>query len=404
MDHALRSANADQSAPHGPSNALTIAFAIACGAMVANLYYAQPMIGLIAPDIGMSTAAAGLIVTLTQLGYGAGLLLIVPMADLFENRKLVLVTLAGTIAGLIAIALSTGEESFLIASFITGFFAVGAQVLVPFAAHLAPEQTRGRMIGNVMGGLLAGIMLARPLASITAAHFGWRAIFWLSAVVMAALGLLLARALPRRKPQPGAHYGQILLSMLRLLATTPVLRRRAAYQALMFAAFNLFWTAVPLMLMRDFGYSQKGVALFALAGAGGALAAPFAGRLADRGLTRIATGVAILVVILSFLAAGWAGAAGLVVLLALCAITLDAAVQTNQVLGQRLVYALPGEVRGRINAIYMTIMFLLGSCGSAVAAAVFQHGGWHLTVLIGVGTGLMLLALFATELTSRHRG
>lgn len=381
----------------GLSPGLTFVFALACGAMVANLYYAQPLIGLVSPELGLHESLAGLIVTLTQLGYGAGLLLLVSLADLVENRLLVLATTGATAAGLAGVALSTSAGPFLAASFVVGLGSVGAQVLVPFAAHLAPEASRGRTIGNVMAGLLAGIMLARPFSSTVADAFGWRAVFWVSAGLMLALMALLARSLPRRSPRGGMHYGQVLGTTLRLLATEPVLQRRSAYQGLMFACFNLFWTAVPLELVQRFGLTQRGIALFALAGAGGALAAPLAGRLADRGLTRPATGLAFAAVALSYALAGWSSWAALVVPLALSAVALDAAVQLNQVLSQRVVYSLPPELRGRLNAGYMTVVFACGAAGSALAAATFFHGGWRLTCLTGAALGLAGLALFATE-------
>ena len=381
----------------GLSPRLTLTFAVACGAVVANIYLAQPLVGLISPELGMDARLSGLIVTLTQLGYGAGLLLLGALADLVENRRLIVLALLGTAAGLVGVAVSDSAPTFLAASFVVGFCAVATQILVPFASHLAPERTRGRAIGNVMAGLLAGIMLARPFSSFVAAGLGWRAVFWIAAAVMLVLAAVLRRALPRRQPEAGMRYGAILASTVRLMATTPVLRRRTAYQALMFAAFNLFWTAAPLLLAQRFGLTQRGIALFALAGAGGALAAPLAGRLADRGGTWMATGVALGSVTLSFLLAGWAAAAGALVALAAVAVLLDAAAQVNQVVGQRVILGLPAHARGRVNGIYMTFVFLGGAAGSAMASLSFVHGGWRLTCVCGAVLGLLALALFATE-------
>jgi MFS family permease len=248
--------------------ALTAIFAIACGVIVANLYYAQALIGDIAPALGLSESRAGAIVTLTQLGYGAGLFLIVSLADLVENRRLILLLTAGTCAGLIGIASSSGAAAFLAFSFVTGFCAVGAQIIVPLAAHLAPEATRGRTVGNIMGGLIAGIMLARPVANALAAVAGWRAIFIVAAVLTGALALVLARIVPERRPTKGPGYRALLGSSLTLLVRNPAIRRRTAYQAAMFAAFNMFWTAVPLVLARQFDLGQGGIALFALASVG----------------------------------------------------------------------------------------------------------------------------------------
>jgi hypothetical protein len=243
----------------GMSTGMTTVFAVACGMMVANLYYAQALIGEIAPALGLHGSTAGLIVTLTQLGYGAGLLLIVSLADLVENRRLILTMVVGTTIGLIGVVFSTGALSFLVFSFVTGFCSVGAQIMVPLAAHLAPDAKRGQVIGNIMGGLITGIMLARPLASALASFAGWRAIFAVSAVAMVALALLLAKMLPERRPSPGLGYREILASSFGLLVKTPAIRRRTAYQATVFAIFNLFWTAVPLVLAAQFGLGQGGI-------------------------------------------------------------------------------------------------------------------------------------------------
>jgi predicted MFS family arabinose efflux permease len=376
---------------------LTAIFAVACGAMVANLYYAQALIGEIAPALGLHGGTAGLIVTLTQLGYGAGLFLVVSLADLVENRRLILWLTAGACLGQLGIWLSGGAASFLLFSFVSGFCSVGAQIMVPLAAHLAPDWRRGRVVGNIMGGLIAGIMLARPLASGLAALAGWRAIFGVSTLAMAALGLLLAHALPERRPAPGIRYGEVLASSLSLLVRTPVIRRRTAYQATMFAAFNLFWTAVPLLLAHGFGLRQAGMALFALAGAGGALAAPIAGRLGDRGHVRAGTATALASAIVAFAIAGWAAAAHALLMLAVAAVLLDAATQTNQVLGQRVLYSLAPAARGRINAVYMTVVFLAGALGSTLAAWSYAVGGWTVTAWIGAGLGAAAFLLFLTE-------
>jgi predicted MFS family arabinose efflux permease len=378
---------------------LTSVFALACGAMVANLYYSQALIGLIAPAIGLAPRMAGLVVTLTQLGYGSGLLLIVSLADLVENRRLALVMLAGVVLSLVGIATSHSATVFLVFSFLTGFCCVGAQILIPFAAHLASDENRGRVVGNIMGGLVAGIMLARPAASFLAASFGWRAIFWVSAVGMVALGVLLFRMLPERRPRTTLHYGQILLSTVGLLVNQPVIRRRAVYQATMFGAFNLFWTATPLFLAQRFGFGQRGIALFALAGAGGAFAAPIAGRLADRGHIRSGTMGALLAAIFAFLVAGWSGVAGMLIVLAAAAILLDGATQFNQVTSQRVIYSIDPAARGRITSIFMTCVFLGGATGSSLAPVALIHNGWLGTSLIGAA---MLGAAFLFFLTERR--
>ncbi len=387
--------------PKGLTTGLTLIFAVACGLCVANIYYAQPLIGPISDALGLHAGLAGLIMTLTQLGYGAGLLLLVPLADVVENRRLVVGALVGAVLGLVGIALSGSAITFLAASFVVGLCAVAAQVLVPFASHLAPEATRGKVVGNIMAGLVGGIMLARPFSSIVAAGLGWRAVFWISALIMAGLIVVLWRALPDRHPHGSIGYARTMASLPGLVWRTPVLRRRAFYQGMMFAGFQAFWTAVPLALVHEFGMGQGGIAVFALAGAAGALAAPWAGRLADRGLTRPATGAAMIIGVLSFVIGAvsvhFHSLAGLVV----AGVLLDAAVQLGQVLSIRSLFMLAPELRGRLNGLYMTFVFLCAAVASGLAAAVYAFHGWTGLSLLGGGFIALGLALYLTEFRGR---
>jgi predicted MFS family arabinose efflux permease len=225
---------------------------------------------------------------------------------------------------------------------------------------------------------------------------GWRTVFWISAVVMLGLAVWLRQALPERRPS-GENYLRILRSMGEILKTTPAVRRRAVYQGLVFAIFNMFWTAAPVALTRQFGFGQRGIALFALAGAAGALAAPIAGRLGDRGHVRLGTGLALSVVAASMLLSGWAVAVGSVILLVVFAVALDGATQVNQVLGQRVIFSLPGLERGRLNAVYMAIVFALGGGGAAIATVTYQAGGWWATCGAGFALGVLVLIVFASE-------
>ncbi len=377
-----------------PSGRLVGLLALSCGAIVANLYYAQPLIGLMAPDLRLTTGEAGLIVTVTQVGYGIGLLTIASMADLVENRRLVLLCMGATVLGLLAVGLSRGPLWFLASAFVVGLSSVGTQVLVPLAAHLSPERMRGRVVGNVMGGLLAGIMLARPASSLIAAYGGWRAVFFVACVAMMALTVVLWSRLPLRVPRTELRYWQILSSMVNLLLTERVLQKRALYQALMFAGFNLFWTAVPLLLASRFHFGQLGIALFALAGAGGALAAPVAGRLADRGLTEATSAGAMATLAGASLLAVWGASEGSLAALVVAAVALDAAVQANQVCGQRVIYGLAPALRGRLNAIYIACLFAGGALGSTSATFLYEAGGFTLTEIAGAATGVAAFALF----------
>jgi predicted MFS family arabinose efflux permease len=222
-------------------------------------------------------------------------------------------------------------------------------------------------------------------------------VFGASAVVAVAIFAVLWLWLPRRMPPSDLSYGGILKSTFAMLRDHPALRRRALYQSVMFGIFSLFWTAAPFVLTQRFGFDQREIALFALAGAGGALSAPIAGRLADRGYTRAGTAGAMLTAVISFLIAGWAGVTGVIVILALAAIALDAAAQANQIISQRVIYNLDPHARGRINAIYMTCLFLAAAAGSLLAGATYAGGGWLATALTGAGFAAAALVAFATE-------
>lgn len=394
------------SLPHASRGAtmtkgLAVLFAFCCGAIVANIYYAQPIIGLIAPDIGLSSTLASFIVSLTQIGYALGLFFLVPLGDLLENRKLMITTTGVAILSLLGAAFAQTPNLFLLASLLVGFSSVAVQILIPLAAHLAPEESRGRVVGSIMGGLLLGILLARPASSLIADHFGWRAVFGTAAVVMLVISGVLATTIPKHQPAHSATYGQLLKSLWTLLRKQPVLRQRAFYQACMFATFSLFWTAVPLELARNYGLSQSQIALFALVGAIGAIAAPIAGRLADAGHTQVASLCAMLIAALSFLPSLITPAFA-VIGMAVTGIVLDFCVQMNMVLGQRSVYALDAKSRSRLNALYMTSIFIGGAIGSVIASALYDHGGWIWIVIAGSVFPLFALLAFLKHSASRN--
>jgi predicted MFS family arabinose efflux permease len=250
------------------------------------------------------------------------------------------------------------------------------------------------VIGRIMAGLLTGIMLARPVASFLAETIGWRAVFFLSAALMALLMIALAALCPHRGPEAKLGYGAILLSTLKQLRERRALRLRAFYQAMNFAAFNLFWTAAPLVLLHRFHFSQSEVALFALAGAGGALSAPVAGWLADKGLSWWTSLASLTLVALGFVGAIPAVVAGSVIAFAAAAILIDAAVQLNQVTGQKIIFALSKDARARVNAAYMTVVFVIGPMGSLIGSASFGIGGWAASATAGAAIGAVTLMVF----------
>ena len=383
--------------PPEVSSATILTLAAACGLLVANIYYAQPLIAEIARSLGLATGAAGLIVTMSQIGYGLGLFFVVPLGDLVENRRLILISATVSAVALACAAFAPSAGVFLACAAVIGLSSVAVQILIPLAAHLAPDATRGRVVGMVSSGLMIGIMLARPVSSFIAAQSSWRMVFGLAAAAMVLLAGALSRALPIRTPQNKMNYGQLMGSMVHLVRGTPILRRRAFIQGCLFFAFSLFWTTTPLLLGGPhYGLTQNGIALFALAGVSGAIAAPIAGRVADCGWSRPATGGAIALVALAMLGSIFVpqGSAFALSLLVAAAIAVDFGVQANLVFGYRGIFAVAPEARGRLNGIFLSTAFLGGAIGSALGAWAYARGGWSLACWIGLIPPVIALARF----------
>jgi predicted MFS family arabinose efflux permease len=385
--------------PESPdvSSGTILTLAAACGLLVANIYYAQPLIAEIAQSLGLATGAAGLIVTMSQIGYGVGLLFVVPLGDLVENRRLILISVALSAVALACAAFAPSAGVFLTCAAVVGLGSVAVQILIPLAAHLAPDATRGRVVGMVSSGLMIGIMLARPVSSFIAAQSSWRVVFGLSAMAMVALAAGLSRALPTRAPRTKMTYGELMGSMVHLVKGTPILRLRAFYQGCLFFAFSLFWTTTPLLLAGPhYRLTQNGIALFALAGVSGAIAAPIGGRIADRGWGRPATGGAISLVALAMLGSiliPQGSVVGLSLLVA-AAIAIDFGVQANLVLGFRAIFSLAPDARGRLNGVYLSTAFVGGAIGSALGAWAYARGGWGLACCVGLAPPLIALVRF----------
>ncbi len=376
---------------------MTLFFAATVGVIVMDLFAAQPLTGPISADLHLPPGLAGLVAMLPQLGYAAGLALLVPLVDLLENRRLIVATLAVCAAALALPAFTQSGAVFLLATLAAGAASSVIQMLVPMAASMAPEAQRGRAVGNVMSGLMLGILLSRPLASLIAGSAGWRAFYLLAALADAAIAVVLALRLPARTPSITASYRALLASMGRLLADEPVLRRHALSAALAMAAFSAFWTAVGLRLAQPpFALDLHGIALFAFAGASGAIVTPLAGRAGDRGrgpaAQRLAHGTMLAaLVVLGVAGAGWFGFDAhahrgiALALLAGGAALLDAGVIVDQTIGRRAINLLNPAARGRLNGLFVGLFFVGGALGAALAGSAWAWawGGW--SAVCGVG-------------------
>jgi predicted MFS family arabinose efflux permease len=377
--------------PLGPG--LVRLMAAGAGLCVASNYFAQPLLALFAHEFGLSHARAALLVTLAQLGYIGGLVFLVPLGDLVERRRLLVACTALTSVFLAATGLAADFEALMAAAVLVGTTSVAAQILVPLAAHLAPAERRGRVVSTVMSGLLIGILLARFAAGFVAEVAGWRAVYLLAAVLMAGFSVLCWRRLPRVQPTARGGYGALLVSVLRIFAEEPVLRRRGLIGGLGFGAFAAFWTTMAFMLKDQWQASEAAIGAVALVGAIGAMSARFAGRLADAGWARLSTGG-----FLALLVASWglllAGSVSLPALVA-GVVLLDLGLQGSHISNQSEVYRLDPAARNRITTVYMAMYFMGGALGSAASGPAYARWGWSGTCAIGAAFGLAAFAVWA---------
>lgn len=376
--------------------------ALATGVIVVNLFASQVLAGLIAASLDMSTIETGMVSTLTLLGYALGLFMLVPLADVFENRRLILGTLCCNVAAAICTAFAPTGELLLAASFLLGASCSAIQMLVPLVASMAHPSERGRVIGDVMGGLMIGILLSRPVASLIADIWDWRGFYVSSAAAVVILLSALARRLPLLRPPARMSYAQLLKSFGTLWREKSVLRVRSWTAALVMASFSAFWAAVALRLSAPpFNLTPSGIAIFALVGAVGAVATPLAGRLGDQGFARITLFASHVAIILSAIASVWAGTiksqSWALATLGLGAILLDLGVTGDQTLGRRAVNLLQPEARGRINGLFVCLFFVGGAIGAAAVSFAWAHGGW--TWVCGVVGMFALVALITDVLT-----
>lgn len=379
---------------------LVFLLATTAGVSVASLYYSQPMLGILGPDIHAAEGSVGFVPTLTQLGYAFGILLLAPLGDRFDRRRIILAKAALLAAALLASAAAPGIGALLAASLAVGLSATLAQDVVPAAATLAPVHARGKVVGTVMTGLLLGILLSRVVSGLGAEYFGWRAVYAAAAAGVALLGVAAWRWLPRFAPTTQLGYGALVASMASLWRAQQPLRRAALAQGLLSVAFSAFWSTLAVMLHSEFHWGSAAAGAFGLAGAAGAMAAPLAGRLADRRgpdlVTRLGAGLA-LASFAALLLAQWLPAWAQIGLLVACAIGFDFGIQAALVAHQTLVYGLEPAARSRLNALLFTGVFIGMATGSALGALAMARWGW-------LGVAALATAASAGALAVRMAG
>nr|WP_245535273.1 MFS transporter [Segniliparus rotundus] len=380
----------------GLSSGLLLLLSVVAAASVAGLYYAQPLLRVIADQLHVSIGLAGLLVTGSQIGYAAGLLFIVPLGDVVSTKKLLAGMVAAASLALVAAGLSQDFTMLCAALVLVGVAATAAMLAVPLAAHLAPPERRGQATGFVMSGLLLGILLARTVSGVVAQVFGtWRAVFFLAAAAELVLAAVLWLLVPKTVPSAHGPYGTLLLSVGKLVRTSPLLRKRMALGFLNMAGFSALWTSIAFLLSGSGGTryhdSEAVIGLFGLVGAAGALIAPVTGRFADRGRGVLVATLAWIIVLVSwpFLAWGSCSLAALIVGL----VVFDLGVQMVHLSNQHAIYAAHAAARSRATSAYMVPYFLGGVAGSAASGFLYQESGWAGVCWAGAAFGAVGLAL-----------
>jgi predicted MFS family arabinose efflux permease len=365
------------------SRSVALLFSFACGFAVANVYYAQPLLDVMAQQFRIGHAAAGIIITLTQIGYGLGLLLVVPLGDLLNRRHLIIGQSLLSVGALLAVAFAPTGATFLIAMAAVGMLAVVTQILIAYAASLAPSKQRGRIVGIVTSGIILGILLARTVSGTMSDLFGWRSVYIFSAMATLVIVGLLFKALPRQAHiAPHISYPSLIGSVFTLFIEEPVLRIRAILALLIFAAVTVLWTPMVLPLSSSpFSLSHTEVGLFGLAGAVGALGAARAGRLADQGHAQRTTFIALTIMLASWvpIALLFHSVWGLVI----GVVTIDFGLQSVHVANQSMIYRVRPEAQSRLTAAYMVCYSIGCAIGSIVSTFTYAYAGWSGVCFLG---------------------
>ncbi|WP_314412810.1 MFS transporter [Streptomyces kroppenstedtii] len=374
--------------PGGMGSGTTVLFAIAAGAAVGNLYWAQPLLDTIAEALHISPGSAGLLVTLTQIGYTVGTFLVVPLGDRLSRRRLIPAIMLASAAALVAGAIAPSFAALLVALALVGVTTVAGQLLVPLAGDLARDDQRGQVVGTVASGILIGILVSRTVSGLVADAFGWRAIYWLAAALMVVLAAVLARVLPDIPARASAGYPALLMSVLTTVRRHRSVQITMVLSSLAMMVFTLFWTALTFLLSAPpYEYSVTRIGLVGLVGLAGALAARRAGLLHDRGWSVRGTGAGLLLALVAVVVGGIGAHSVVAVLIAV--LVLDIGIQTVNVLNQTRLMSVEPQSRSRLNTAFVSGNFIGGTIGSALATVLWQGGGW---TLVMTGAGALLAA------------
>ncbi|PYE50236.1 MFS transporter [Paenibacillus barcinonensis] len=391
MQTPLQNSQLSTPKKQGITRTLAWVFAVCSGLSVANIYYAQPLLDSIARDFDLSTGVIGIVITVTQIWYALGLLLLVPLGDLIPPRKLIIVQMCLSAVALLGAGTAASHAVLFTALAAIGLLAVITQTFVAYAAHLSAESERGAIVGRVTSGIVIGILLARTVAGVMNDWLGWRSVYLLSASLTLISVVVLIHMLPKQSSSPSKlSYLQLLRSTLQLYAELRILRIRGLLAMLIFAAFSMFWTSIVLPLSAPpISLSHSAIGAMGFAGIAGALAAAKAGKQADRGYGQRTTGLALVILVLSWACIGmlhtslWFLIVGIIV--------LDLAVQAVHVTNQSLIYQVRPEAQSRLTASYMIFYSIGSAAGSIISTQGYAYAGW--TGVCWSGAAVSTLAL-----------
>jgi predicted MFS family arabinose efflux permease len=364
--------------------------ATACGLSVASGYYNQPLLGEFAAQFHVAPWKAGLVATAAQVGYGAGLLFFLPLGDLMERRRLIVVLEMACALCLLGVAAAPNLPVLIVTHLLVGLTAISAQILIPFGVDMVPASERGKLVGSLMSGLLCGILLARVFSGFVAQHFGWRVVYVVGAALMFILALALRANLPRQKAALEMPYGRLMHSMLELVRSQPALRNASMVSALTFASFSAFWTTLSFLMTDHFGLGAAAAGMFGLVGVLGAACAPLAGRMSDRRGVAFTVAVALVLTAAAFVTMSLC-----VTLTGLVAgvLLMDVGVQSVQVAAQARVISLVPAARSRLNTLYMVARFVGGAAGSALGGLAWTWAKWPAVMIFCLATTVLALGI-----------
>jgi predicted MFS family arabinose efflux permease len=355
---------------------------LACAVGVSTIYYNQPLLLEMGHTYGATAGHTGFVAVATQVGYAIGLLMFVPLGDVLERRGLMMRMYGAVAVALLLVAVAPNLNWLIAGSVLIGLFASVTHVALPIAPDLVSHDERGRAIGIVMIGLLLGILLARTFAGWVSGIHGWRWVFVVAAVMNASFVPLMGRVMPKLPPKQQLRYSDAMRSLWTLVRTQPLLRESSVIGALVFGSFSCFWTTLAFLLHSHYGLGAGVAGTFGVVGAAGAMAAPLAGRLADKHGSRWVVSVGMALLAASYFLLWGAEAAHISMALHLGAlvvgvVVLDMGAQMTQVANQTRIFGLVPSARSRINTVYMTVYFTGAAAGSALATIAWVHWKWN---------------------------